>query len=78
MPDRNKEGDPKTWEAFQALEAIDHGVGQPESGQNIAGCVELAEVVIKNEGTLRDLEGEIDELLAGKGWLEGNRGKERT
>ena len=72
MPDRNKEGNPKTWEAFQRLEDIDHGIGQELSGQNIAECVALAEVVIRNEGTLRDLEGKIDELLISRGFIEGN------
>lgn len=77
MKKRKKPGDPKTREGFQRLDDIDHGIGQAETGQNIAGCVALADAVIDNDGNLEDLEGKVDELLASRGLLEGNRRVER-
>ena len=71
MLKRGKAGDPRTWEEFQALNAIDHGVGQERTGQDIAGCVELADVALSAEGNLTDVETRLNNLLASKGKIEG-------
>lgn len=71
---REKLGDPTTLEGLQALDRIDHGIGQETTGQNIAGCVALADFRIENEGTVQDLERRIDELLIIRGILEGQYG----
>ncbi len=50
-----KERDPENRYEFIGLTAIDKGIGQPITGQNIAGCVELADIVITNNGTFDEL-----------------------
>ena len=69
--DNPKPGDPENWYEFVGLDAIDRGVGQQATGQNIAGCVALADITIANEGSPSDLEYRINELLAKRRYLEG-------
>ena len=72
-----KPGDPENWYEFIGLDAIDRGYGQISSGQNIAGCVALADVTLQNDTTIEDLEGKVDGLLASKSMIEGSGRIER-
>lgn len=72
-----KEGDPENWYEFIGLNAIDRGFGQAESGQNIAGCVELADITLYNDSSTLILERELDTVLMARGIIEGGRRTER-
>lgn len=74
--ERTKLGDPTTMEGLTLQDEIDMGIGQESTGQNIAGCVTLADVRIENEGTVAELGLRIDEALASRGLLEGIHGVE--
>jgi dephospho-CoA kinase len=49
LKERGQPQDPKTWEEFLVQEKRDQGLGQPEYGQNVAGCLELADTVIETK-----------------------------
>lgn len=55
--------DPKTWEEFLKAEKRDRGIGQNKLGQQVGRCLAMAEVVIKNNGTLKDLEKKVEKIL---------------
>lgn len=78
MSQRSRAGDPKDWEEFMELKRreYDNPLAR-ESDLNVAACLRLADVVIPNEGTVKELELRIDEVLASRGVLEGNRMAER-
>jgi dephospho-CoA kinase len=79
MESRQRPGDPTTWEEFLKLKAREEGEGQKESGQQLLKCLALADVTLKNEGTIADLHEATNELLISKGmFLEGyNPNKEK-
>lgn len=52
---RQKKGDPKTWEEFIRLESRDRGVGENEFGQQVSRCLDMADMVLENEGSEEDL-----------------------
>ncbi|HEC21116.1 MAG TPA: hypothetical protein ENI70_01205 [Candidatus Peregrinibacteria bacterium] len=61
MLDRAREGEEeKTKE--EILESIERGLGkgEPKDGQQVAKCLKTADVLIKNEGTLKELEDKFD------------------
>ena len=60
---RNREGDPRTWEDFLALEDKDGGVGQKPSGLRIKDCIKISDYTIVNDSTLEDLKMHVEELL---------------
>jgi dephospho-CoA kinase len=55
--------DPKTIEEFEQADRRDKGEGQPEYGQHVAACVQLADHKIENNGTPEQLEQKIDEVM---------------
>ena len=63
MKKRNYPYDPKTWKEFVKVEKRDRGVGQSEYGQQVSQCIELADYVIENNKTLKDLEKETERVL---------------
>ena len=78
MKDRRRAGDPRTWEEFIDFKRREYD--NPEAKQtdvNVAACLRFADIIIPNEGTLEDLEVKVDELLASRGILEGNRPAEK-
>jgi len=79
MESRRRPGDPTTWEEFLKLKAREEGEGQKESGQQLLKCLALADVTLKNEGTIEDIHEAINELLISRGiFLEGyNPNKEK-
>ncbi len=74
---RKKLGDPENWYEFVGLEAIDHGYGQKETGQNIAGCVQLADAVIRNDSTPLIFKSSLETVLTARGIIEGESRRER-
>ncbi|SRR5260221_6717128 len=53
---RKRQGDPLTWEEFKKAEERDRGVGQESYGQQVQACLDASDVVIDNNGTLRQLQ----------------------
>ena len=60
---RGKEWDPKTREEFDALAARDKGIGQEAYGQQVEACLKMADIVIDNNGTLKQFEDGLDFFL---------------
>lgn len=69
MRGRNRDGDPKTWEEYQRLMDIEKGIGEEETGQQIHRCLEIADVIIPNEGTKEELHQKVQEALILKGFI---------
>lgn len=59
MQSRNRDYDPKTWEAFLKAEERDRGIGQEVYGQQVEKCLQLADVVFDNNSTKEDFEKTI-------------------
>ncbi len=51
------------WKEFQRLDARDKGRGQSKAGLQVAKCLEKATHIIKNDGALAELYGQIDNLV---------------
>lgn len=73
MEERNRPGDPQTWEEFIEVYERDLGITSPKHGLQIGSCLQLADVVVQNDGTRPDLESKIKELLFSRYGIEGNR-----
>lgn len=72
--ERGKPGDPKNEIEFMGLNAIERGIGQDSSGQDVAGCVDLADFTIENNGTLTELEERVEEFFISRNLVEGQYG----
>lgn len=62
MAKRGRMGDPKTWEEFLKVDNRDKGIGQAVNGQQTVACLNLADVVVENNGTVEELEQKLGEL----------------
>lgn len=60
MVERNREGDPKTWKEFLAMEERDKNA----EGRNISACFQMADFEAKNNGTVEELEEQIKKILS--------------
>ncbi len=60
---RNRPIDPKTWEEFIAADERDQGKDEPEYGQQVKRCMEMADVVIQNDGSLEDFEKKVEDVI---------------
>ncbi len=61
---RNRPLDPKTWEEFVALDERDQGKNEPPYGQNVRKCIEMADVVVENDGDESKLSAKMEELFS--------------
>ena len=52
--ERNRESDPKTWEDFMKIDNKDKGIGEKETGQGVGKCMERADFMFMNNGSLED------------------------
>ncbi len=59
-PQRN---DPKTWEEFVAADNRESGDSEPEYGLQLKKCIERADFVISNDGTVEDLRKKVNEII---------------
>lgn len=64
MLKRAKKTDPKTFEEFVVLDKRDQGEGEPEYGQQTKKCIEKADFVIINDGSVEQLEAKVDEVIS--------------
>ena len=60
---RKKEGDPKSWEEFLALDERDQGKNEPSYGQQTKKCIRLADFIIMNDGSLEELKSKIERII---------------
>ncbi len=63
---RNSEkvsSDPKDIEELKHLEARDRGIGEPDYGQQVLKCLQIAEHTIINDKSLEELHNRIDQIL---------------
>jgi dCMP deaminase len=63
MKSRNRENDPKTFDAFKKVDARDKGKGEKASGQQVAKCFRMASVLIRNDKTVHELNSKSEQLL---------------
>ncbi len=63
MKSRNRENDPKTFDAFKKVDARDRGKGENASGQQVGKCLKLAPVLIRNDSTVNELNSKAELLL---------------
>lgn len=70
---RGREGDPKTIEEFDVLKKREAGEGEPSWGIDVAGCMELADVIIENNPSLSEsvLQAEVVRVLHERVFTEG-------
>ena len=59
MTKRDREGDPKTWEEFLKMEERDKNA----EGRNIDDCLAMADFELENNGTIEELEKQIESVL---------------
>jgi len=62
--ERQRPGDPRTLAEFLEVDARDRGVGEPEEGQQVGACLQLAQFTLWNDGTLEELRGKLGAVLA--------------
>lgn len=60
---RKRKGDLKTRKAILEKLEVESGKGQPEKGLQIAKCLDQADFLIINEGTLSDLKKKVEHFL---------------
>ncbi len=60
---RNREGDPKTWEEFILADERDQGKDEPEYGQQIRKCIEAADIVLQNDGSMEEFQKKVEDVI---------------
>ncbi len=60
---RQKDTDPKTFEEFLKINERDLGINQPEYGQGVKRCMEMADFLIVNDGSLKELYEKVKKIL---------------
>lgn len=78
VKERNRPGDPQTFAEYLQVCQRDLGLNEKAHGLRTGSCLELADVVLENEGSVQDLETKVGTLLIQQFEVEGRRGgKER-
>jgi dephospho-CoA kinase len=60
---RSREGDPLVWEDFVKIDERDFFSQDGKIGRNIKACLEKADFLIENDGSIADLEDKIAVIL---------------
>ena len=63
MKARGSEWDPKTWEEFKKQEERDRGFGQEAYGQQVEKCLQMADIVIDNNGNFAEFQTNLRYFL---------------
>ena len=65
--ERERPGDPQTWSEFLSVLRREQGIEEKSSGQQVQKCLESADVILLNEGTIAELRNHARELLQTRG-----------
>jgi dephospho-CoA kinase len=60
---RNDAKDPKDPEEFAKIDDRDQGVNEPDYGQQVRKCIEMADYVLVNDGSYEDFMKKCDEVI---------------
>lgn len=60
---RNRDDDPKNWEEFIEIDERDQGKGEPPHGQQVRKCIEIADVVLENDGDLNKFRKKVEDSI---------------
>ena len=60
---RAKPWDPRTWEEFLEIDKRDWGEGEDDSGQQVGKCLAMADFVLTNNGTKKELYQQVERLM---------------
>jgi len=60
---RAREGEPLTWEEFVQIDKRDFFSGDGQVGRNIPACLDKADFLIDNNGTIKQLENKVVMVL---------------
>ena len=63
MMTRNRPSDPKVFFLFMKADNKDQGIGEEESGQQVAACIKLADVSIFNDFSLERLIDKVNFMI---------------
>jgi dephospho-CoA kinase len=63
MMTRNRPSDPKVFYMFMKADNKDQGIGEEESGQQVAACIKLADVSIFNDFSLERLIDKVNFMI---------------
>jgi len=63
LQQRKRESDPKSWEEFVVADERDQGINQPEYGQQVRKCIEMADVVLQNDGSLEEFQKKVEDVI---------------
>lgn len=63
MVQRNRASDPKNFYDFMKLDAIDQGLNQDDSGQQVSACIKLSEYHIFNEFSVERLTDKVTFMI---------------
>lgn len=61
---RNRPTDPKSFEEFAKIDDRDQGVGEPDYGQQVRKCIEMADIVLDGAGPMEEFVKICDETIA--------------
>ena len=61
---RNDAKDPKEQEEFARIDDRDQGVNEPDYGQHVRKCIEMADYVLVNDGSYDDFVIKCDEVVS--------------
>lgn len=64
LSQRKREGDPATLEEFIRLDERDQGKDEPEYGQHVRKCIEMADIVLQNDGSLEEFQKKVEDLIS--------------
>jgi dephospho-CoA kinase len=64
MVARDRESDPLSWKEFLAADRKDFKSGQGKFGRDITACLKKSDLLLKNKGTVKELEEEVEDWLA--------------
>ncbi len=59
---RNRD-DPKAWEEFVKADERDQGINEPEHGLHVKDCIEKADFLIVNDGSLEELGNKVNDVI---------------
>lgn len=61
---RNRPMDPKTFEEFAQIDSRDQGEGEPDYGQHVKKCLQMADITINNDGNEAEMSAKMQEVFS--------------